>query len=152
MICPQCKAEYIDGMVICMDCRVELVEDGEIMEASNPKAISVRGNTLECPVCGGGFFIKTTPAESANPAVLGLAPEGRSISSYICNDCGYIYWFADTPKTFNNRFIQPNQSGIPAFESDDETTTVSRDECPMCFQPIRLRDKECSYCGYRLEG
>lgn len=150
MICPKCKAEYREGWVMCSDCRVELVEDDQILEENTAKEVYIQGNLLECPVCSGIHFIKNAPPESENPASLEPAPQGRSFINYICNHCSYIFWFAGKPNPLNNDFIQRTQSVIPSLESDDEATPAGRDECPVCFHPLQIGDKECSYCGYRV--
>ncbi len=33
----------------------------------------------------------------------------------------------------------------------DKINTPNKDECPCCFSKINANDKECSYCGYKLQ-
>ena len=59
MFCPQCGAEFLEGIVLCSDCKVSLVEDPPVspkaewvelvtvLSSSNPAVIAVGKSLLE---------------------------------------------------------------------------------------------------------
>lgn len=71
MFCPVCRAEYRDGMKICGDCRVALVEDLENL----PELIE--GEVRYCPVCEVIFSEERICPECGVPLARGLLSDDR---------------------------------------------------------------------------
>ncbi|OEF96128.1 hypothetical protein BHF68_10375 [Desulfuribacillus alkaliarsenatis] len=52
--------------------------------------------------------------------------------NYICNDCGYIFWFADYDK----------------HKKEQDEYAVQENECPNCYSKIDPKDTRCKNCGH----
>lgn len=60
------------------------------------KAIEIKGNQLVCPICGGEtFWERETLMNTAGATFLGFEWANKAATNYVCNDCGYVYWFID---------------------------------------------------------
>jgi predicted nucleic-acid-binding Zn-ribbon protein len=50
---------------------------------------------LECPVCSHDlFWTRETLMNTAGMTMLGLDWANKKAVNYICENCGYIFWFA----------------------------------------------------------
>ena len=57
---------------------------------------SVQGNKLTCPVCSSTlFWTRTTLMNTAGLSFLDLDWANRSASNYVCDRCGYVFWFLE---------------------------------------------------------
>lgn len=58
------------------------------------KEISVQGNKLECPICKNDkFWPKETLMNTPGLTFFGLEWANKAATNYICDSCGYVYWF-----------------------------------------------------------
>lgn len=56
----------------------------------------IRGKKLECPVCAGKkFWSRETLMNTAGMSFFNLDWANKGATNYICNSCGYVYWFLD---------------------------------------------------------
>ncbi len=150
MICPKCKSEYREGFTFCADCNVELVdsENKESGHVVNDNQVFINGKQLVCLICGGiNFAIRMSPLSLKGFTFLCTDWINQAAINYICQDCGYIFWFSETVVQFNNRLINTNEE----IEIDYETSTPMKDECPICFSKISYNDNECVNCGHKLK-
>lgn len=70
------------------DARLEQPE-----EPQGGKAV-VAGRELVCPVCGcKSFWQRETQLNTSGMTFLGLDWANISAQNYVCNDCGYMFWF-----------------------------------------------------------
>lgn len=58
------------------------------------KQYSFSGKTLECPICQHTeFWTRETLMNTTGMTLAGIEWANRKAMNYICNDCGYIFWF-----------------------------------------------------------
>ena len=56
----------------------------------------VQGNKLTCPVCSSTqFWTRKTLMNTAGLSFLDLDWANRNASNYVCDRCGYVYWFLE---------------------------------------------------------
>jgi len=56
--------------------------------------VTVAGNTLVCPVCGGKkFWERETLLNTAGATFLGFDWANRNAKNYVCGNCHYMFWF-----------------------------------------------------------
>ncbi|MBT3301843.1 MAG: hypothetical protein HOD63_05310 [Bacteroidetes bacterium] len=50
---------------------------------------------LECPVCNhDSFWTRETLMNTPGMTILGLDWANKTATNYVCDNCGYILWFA----------------------------------------------------------
>jgi len=60
----------------------------------NAKKIIVHEKELVCPVCGKDqFWERKTLMNTAGVTFLGFDWANKPAQNYICDCCGYVYWF-----------------------------------------------------------
>jgi len=112
----------------------------------------VNGYELVCPVCKGKNFEKRSSLLNTRGFTLpGLDWANQGAINYICETCGYIYWFIDDGREYaesdnEEEFIKP--VGSCNLVIDYETSKAEADECPICFAKHTMDQKECPNCGY----
>lgn len=58
------------------------------------KTIAIKGHQLTCPICQGKeFWSRETLMNTAGATFLGFEWANKSATNYVCNHCGYVYWF-----------------------------------------------------------
>ncbi len=58
------------------------------------KTVTIKGHQLVCPICDGkAFWERETLMNTAGATFLGFEWANKVAANYICNDCGYVYWF-----------------------------------------------------------
>jgi len=58
------------------------------------KEVSIKGNKLECPICNNDkFWPKKTLMNTPGLTFFGLEWSNKAANNYICDSCGYVYWF-----------------------------------------------------------
>lgn len=133
------------------------------MDKENKK-IFVNGKQLECLICGGTHFtIGKSLLNTRGMAFLNLEWANSEAINYICEECGYILWFMETPnqyfeEDFNETQSEVDEIGVDCEESvaneiaeDYEKNIANENECPNCFSVINKGDTECANCGYKLK-
>lgn len=57
---------------------------------------TVKGNRLECPVCRHKRFrTRRTLMNTPGMTFFGFDWANRTATNYICENCGYVYWFME---------------------------------------------------------
>ena len=55
---------------------------------------TVSGNSLVCPVCSHNkFWERETLMNTPGMTFLGLEWANKKARNYICDSCGYVFWF-----------------------------------------------------------
>ena len=56
--------------------------------------VEIMGRPLTCPVCGDNrFWMRETLMNTSGAAFLGFDWANKAATNYICDQCGYVYWF-----------------------------------------------------------
>ncbi|MGF1585463.1 MAG: hypothetical protein ACFCUM_09100 [Bacteroidales bacterium] len=56
--------------------------------------ITVKGKKLQCPVCGHeAFHTRKSLLNTRGLTFFNLDWANKDATNYICDDCGYIFWF-----------------------------------------------------------
>ena len=56
----------------------------------------VQGNKLTCPVCSSSlFWTRRTLMNTTGLSFLDLDWANRNASNYVCDRCGYVFWFLE---------------------------------------------------------
>jgi len=59
----------------------------------------VDGKKLSCPVCNHHYFwTRETLMNTTGMTFLGLEWANKKATNYICNHCGYVFWFLPEKK------------------------------------------------------
>jgi len=54
----------------------------------------ILGKKMECPVCGHNrFWTRETLMNTPGLTFLGVEWANRKAQNYICEQCGYVFWF-----------------------------------------------------------
>lgn len=54
----------------------------------------IGGRWLKCPVCDGDqFWTRRTLMNTKKAAIFDLEWMGKAADNYICDRCGYVFWF-----------------------------------------------------------
>lgn len=109
----------------------------------------VKGHRLICPVCRGiDFRERRALLNSRGMTFLGLDWLNDGAITYICEACGYIFWFVDDGEAYLEK--QEKEIGIGRENPviDYETSKPEKDECPICFNKKYEDEKECRNCGH----
>ena len=55
---------------------------------------TIHGNNLVCPVCNHDkFWFRETLMNTPGMTFFGLEWANKRATNYICDKCGYVYWF-----------------------------------------------------------
>ena len=58
------------------------------------RPVTIKGHELACPICGGGdFWERETLMNTAGATCLGFDWANKTATNYVCDHCGYVYWF-----------------------------------------------------------
>ena len=58
------------------------------------KEYKVQGQQLVCPICGHKkFWSRETLMNTTGMTFFGIEWANKKATNYVCNNCGYIYWF-----------------------------------------------------------
>jgi len=58
------------------------------------KEFSISGQKLRCPICDfTEFWTRETLMNTTGMTLAGIEWANRKAMNYICNNCGYVYWF-----------------------------------------------------------
>jgi len=58
------------------------------------KPVEVKGRVLVCPICGESeFWERETLMNTAGATFLGFEWANKAAANYVCDHCGYVYWF-----------------------------------------------------------
>jgi len=58
------------------------------------KEFKVKGHQLICPFCQNKkFWTRETLMNTTGMTFFGLEWANRKATNFVCNSCGYIYWF-----------------------------------------------------------
>ena len=160
MICPGCKMNYEGDITVCPDCKIELqikLEDNiknchDCMRdiASENNEVVIKGKKLKCAICGSTeFFSRSSLLNSRGMTFMGLDWLNQGATNYICCNCGYIFWFADSIEQYVSSLT--GKEDKQEIFIDYETSEAKENECPNCFHEINKIDEECPNCGYKLK-
>lgn len=57
-------------------------------------SVSIKGNELICPVCKGkSFWTRKTLMNTRGLTLFDLDWANKNATNYVCNHCGYVFWF-----------------------------------------------------------
>jgi len=108
MKCEKCNQEfpsdyYFETNSICKTCFEKLNEDERSKAYKNNQSEyaktevtvqTINGFELECPVCKHDkFWKRKTLMNTPAATFFGVEWANKEAQNYICNRCGYIYWF-----------------------------------------------------------
>ncbi len=111
----------------------------------------VNGYELVCPVCKGKSFAKRSSLlNSRGMTLIGLDWANQGALNYICDSCGYIFWFIDDGREYLEQKIKDMQQETEGLAMDYETSQAEDGECPICFSKHDSNQKECLNCGHVL--
>ncbi|HPR62965.1 MAG TPA: hypothetical protein PK014_01990 [Thermoanaerobaculia bacterium] len=69
-------------------------EDAPDLSHADARPVSIDGKDLVCPFCGNDtFWARQTLMNTRGLTFAGLEWANREADNYICNRCGYVYWF-----------------------------------------------------------
>jgi rubredoxin len=109
---------------------------------------NVNGYELVCPVCKSKKFSeRRSLLNSRGLTLLGLDWTNQGAINYICETCGYIYWFIDDGREYFEKY-EENEKGIENIEFNEDMSKANEDECPICFTKHGENQKECENCGF----
>jgi predicted nucleic-acid-binding Zn-ribbon protein len=112
----------------------------------------VNGYELDCPICRGkNFSRKSSMLNSRGMTLLGLDWANQGAINFICDSCGYIFWFIDDGREFLDKYKEEIKPEGKNFPIDYETSKAEEDECPICFNKYNKSQKECTNCGYTFK-
>lgn len=75
----------------------------------NPGSRSIFGRSLVCPICGNrSFYERETLVSAAGDAFHGFDPAKTPVKTYICDRCGYMFWFHPV-ETRPERLSKPSE-------------------------------------------
>jgi predicted nucleic-acid-binding Zn-ribbon protein len=58
------------------------------------REVTVAGHQLSCPICGGRqFWTRNTLMNTQGMALLDIDWANKQAQNFICDECGYIFWF-----------------------------------------------------------
>ena len=61
----------------------------------SPRQLTVKGNKLQWSICSGTYFTyRKSMLNTRTLSFLNLDWANKNADNYICNKCGYIFWFA----------------------------------------------------------
>jgi DNA-directed RNA polymerase subunit RPC12/RpoP len=105
--CSGCGEEVEDDFIVCWNC--QRAQDGtpppppdkpatgalfETSLADGSVEVSAAGTPLTCPVCGNRTFHERNSLLNTRFATfMKLDWANAQAVNYICNHCGYIFWF-----------------------------------------------------------
>lgn len=62
--------------------------------ARDVQKVVIRGCELVCPVCGSPYFWeRETQLNTTGMTFLGLDWANTNATNYVCDHCGYMFWF-----------------------------------------------------------
>lgn len=108
MKCNQCGKHYPSKYYFktthcCTECFARLgVEEQERLLASDlpasphedAKARTISGRPLICPICANtDFWKRQTLMNTPGMTFFGIEWANRQAVNYVCNRCGYVFWF-----------------------------------------------------------
>ena len=108
MKCEKCGKDfpsdyYFETNTICKTCfeKMNQKEKSEAYKFNQSKSATekadvqtMNGVTLECPVCKHDkFWMRKTLMNTPAATFFGVEWANKEAQNYICNRCGYIYWF-----------------------------------------------------------
>jgi len=108
MKCEACGQEqpskyYFRTRALCNECFEKLapadqkkaLENEDIVSArADAKKYSLHGRELICPFCGyDQFWIRDTLLNTRGATFWGVEWANKQAQNYICNHCGYVFWF-----------------------------------------------------------
>jgi rubrerythrin len=94
---------YFEVEFICNNCfkKMDEGEKKQYYETRSSKYAKdqasthdVHGHPLKCPICGyDKFWIRKTLMNTPGVTFMGFDWANKQSDNYICNRCGYVYWF-----------------------------------------------------------
>jgi len=56
----------------------------------------IQGKKLECAICKRTlFWTRKTLMNTSGMSIMGLDWANKNATNYVCNNCGYVFWFLD---------------------------------------------------------
>ncbi len=56
----------------------------------------IHGKKLECAICKHTlFWTRKTLMNTSGMSIMGLDWANKNATNYVCNNCGYVFWFLD---------------------------------------------------------
>ncbi len=110
----------------------------------------VNGYDLVCPVCKRESFTKRSSLlNSRGMTFLGLDWTNQGAINYVCDSCGYIFWFIDDGREhYLEKIYEKTQGEQEHLTIDYETSKAEEGECPICFSHYDKSQTKCLNCGH----
>ena len=112
----------------------------------------VNGFELICPVCSGKKFNRRSSLlNTRGLTFISLDWANQSAINYICDCCGYIFWFLDDGREYVEKYYEEKEAKEQDISIDYETSEAEIDECPVCFCKHDLNQDKCLNCGHSFK-
>ena len=101
--------------------------------------VEIRGNRLTCPICRcDKFWERQTLMNTRGMTLLALDWANKEAYNYVCNDCGYVFWFLEKPRS-----LKESTSVCPKCGSSNINKAVKR--MPKSQQEIVSLGFKCEW-------
>ncbi len=157
MFCPQCRAEFLEGVTRCQSCQVDLVDsipDEDIFASTEAMARALAGRELEAVVVGHHVALRETQkalTDARIPSV--IAGEAGEVEAGLHNRFFLMVEAARLEEArafFHRRWSQGlEDEGVMIATAADPATTATG-VCPACQSPVPDESQECPECGLFL--
>lgn len=151
--CPECEAEYEDGIETCSDCLVNLISEAEYRlrkeEEQHSQEILRKADFVSVMIARNAF--------EADRLKVALEEEGIPVLIRTFLDTAYdgIYvaqkgWGrVEVPITERARAERIVEDFVRAFSQEEETQAL---HCTSCGQKLEPEETRCSRCGAPVQS
>jgi hypothetical protein len=86
-----------------------------------PQQVVIKGKNLSCPFCNGElFWKKRTLMNTTGMTLMGMEWMNTEAQNFICDNCGYIYWFWFPKVKKSNEVLEKNIQELEDALSSNE--------------------------------
>ena len=157
MFCPQCRAEFLEGVTFCASCQVDLVDsipDEDIFASPESMARALAGKELEAVVVGNHVALRETQTNLAEIQIASvIAGEAGEVDAGLHNRF-FLMVEASRLEEARAFFRKRWEDGLDVegamIAKEADPTTTAAGFCPACNSPIPDDSEECPECGLFL--
>ena len=159
MYCPVCRSEFLEGVIHCANCEVDLVgsiPDEDILASPEAMARALKGKELHAVMVGNHVALREAQRVLSNdgiPSVISGEAENTEVDPgmharfFLMVEAQRL---GDTARSFHHRAQQGLElEGLMVGEGA-EPQLLADDRCPACGTPIADNANECPECGLFL--